>query len=57
MLQTRLNVKEYKHMNSCNKKVQGVAKKINELFYKTVLFVPPTKGGILLKEMKKREEE
>ena len=28
-----------------------------EIEYKTVLFVPITKGGKLLKEMKKREEE
>ena len=29
----------------------------NEIEYKSVLFVPVTKGGILAKELKKREEE
>ena len=30
--------------------------KKNEIDYKTVLFVPVTKGGCLMKELKKREE-
>ena len=29
----------------------------NEIEYKTVLFVPVTKGGKLMKELKQREEE
>ena len=52
----RKEQKEYNHLNwykNCRSKLRGV----NDIEYKTVLFVPVTKGGLLAKELKKREDE
>ena len=50
--------KEERNRNNRDKKLNwynGSGK--NEIEYKTVLFVPVTKGGKLVKELKQREEE
>ena len=43
-------------MKNCKKLNWYISEK-NEIEYKSVLFVPVTKGGTLAKELKKREEE
>ena len=40
-----------------NRKLNWYNSERNEIKYKSVLFVPVTKGGTLAKELKKREEE
>ena len=50
------NVKERKKAKQ-DKKLNWYKKTGNQPEFKTVLFVPVTKGGTLAKEMKQREEE
>ena len=49
--------KEERDIKKNNRKVNWYKTGNKEMEYKSVLFVPITKGGKLLKEMKKREEE
>ena len=49
--------KEERDLKKNNQKINWYRIGQKEIEYKTVLFVPITKGGKLLKEMKKREEE
>ena len=49
--------KEERNQKKNNRKLNWYKAGLKEIEYKSVLFVPITKGGKLLKEMKKREEE
>ena len=49
--------KEERQENKNNRKSNWFNTGLKEIEYKSVLFVPIRKGGKLLKEMKKREEE
>ena len=49
--------KEERDQKKNNRKINWYKIGQKEIEYKSVLFVPITKGGKLLKEMKKREDE
>ena len=49
--------REERNKMKSNRKLNWYNSEKNEIEYKSVLFVPVTKGGILAKELKKREEE
>ena len=49
--------KEERDKNKISRKLNWYKNSSNDIEYKTVLFVPVTKGGKLAKELKKREQE
>ena len=53
--ENRAKKKAYEKINWYNK--EGQQSKGDKIVYKTVLFVPTTKDGVLMKMLKKREEE
>ena len=49
--------KEEREAMKVNKKVNWYKNAAKGITYRSVLFVPPTPGGVLAKELRKREEE